>query len=245
MADLRDEILEIISDIRLHVELQTALGVREMESSSLASEAFGSGVVIAMNERMGQAFSETLDEIRADIGECKRCKLHTGRKNIVFGEGNPHAALVFVGEGPGYEEDQQGRPFVGDAGQLLTKIIEGGMKLKRSDVYICNIVKCRPPGNRTPQPDEIEACKPFVMRQIEAIKPRAIVTLGNVPTQTLLNTKEGITKLRGGWRIYKDIPLMPTFHPAYLLRNPADKRLVWDDIQKVMAELEKTSGSDV
>lgn len=245
MADLRDEILEIISDIRLHVELQTALGVREMESSSLASEAFGSGVVIAMNERMGQAFSETLDEIRADIGECKRCKLHTGRKNIVFGEGNPHAALVFVGEGPGYEEDQQGRPFVGEAGQLLTKIIEGGMKLKRSDVYICNIVKCRPPGNRTPQPDEIEACKPFVMRQIEAIKPRAIVTLGNVPTQTLLNTKEGITKLRGGWRIYKDIPLMPTFHPAYLLRNPADKRLVWDDIQKVMAELEKTSGSDV
>lgn len=240
MADLRDELLETVADIRAHIEFQLALGVRDMESPHLGSQP---AVVAAVQERIMAAQPSSLDEIRADIGDCKRCKLHKGRKNIVFGEGNPRASLVFVGEGPGAEEDEQGRPFVGEAGQLLTKIIENGMKLKRSDVYICNIVKCRPPGNRTPQPDEIEACKQFVIRQIQAVGPKVIVTLGNVPTQSLLGVKEGITKLRGGWQSYSGIPLMPTFHPAYLLRNPADKRLVWEDVQKVMQKLEGLKGN--
>jgi DNA polymerase len=156
---------------------------------------------------------------------------------------------VFVGEGPGYEEDQQGRPFVGAAGQLLTDIIVKGMKLRREDVYICNIVKCRPPDNRNPEPDEIGACEPFLIKQLQAIKPKVIVALGNVAAKTLLKTTEGITKLRGKWHTYQGlsavtpgqagIPLMPTFHPAYLLRNPRDKALVWNDIQQVMARLQK------
>ena len=142
----------------------------------------------------------TLEAIREEIGDCTRCKLHKGRKNIVFGEGDPKAVIVFVGEGPGFEEDQQGRPFVGEAGQLLTDIIEKGMKIKRAEVYICNIVKCRPPDNRNPEPDEVETCIGFVKKQIRAINPKVIVTLGNVPTQNLLGTKQGITKLRGTWQ---------------------------------------------
>jgi uracil-DNA glycosylase len=185
--------------------------------------------------------SRDLAAVREGLGECARCKLHTGRKTIVFGEGNPHAALVFVGEGPGQEEDQQGRPFVGAAGQLLTDIIVKGMRLRREDVYICNIVKCRPPNNRNPEPDEIEACEQFLVKQLEAIKPKLIIGLGNVAVKTLLKTKEGITSLRGNWKTYHGIPLMPTFHPAYLLRNPADKKLVWEDIKKVIVELEKTT----
>ncbi len=240
MVDLRDELLEIVSDLRAHMEFQLALGVRYMELPQPGPQPVAAS---AAKELPVAAPFSLLDEIRADIGDCKRCKLYKGRKSIVFGEGNPGASLVFVGEGPGAEEDEQGRPFVGEAGQLLTKIIENGMKLKRSDVYICNIVKCRPPGNRTPQPDEIEACKQFVIRQIQAIKPKVIVTLGNVPTQTLLGVKEGITKLRGRWQSYSGIPLMPTFHPAYLLRNPADKRLVWEDVQKVMQRLEVLKGN--
>ena len=177
--------------------------------------------------------------MREELGDCTRCKLHKGRKTLVFGEGNPNAALVFVGEGPGQEEDEQGRPFVGAAGQLLTDIIVKGMKLNREDVYICNIVKCRPPDNRNPEPDEILACEPFLIKQLRAIKPKIIIGLGSVAVKTLLKTKESITSLRGKWRAYQGIPLMPTFHPAYLLRKPADKKLVWDDIQKVMKEMEK------
>lgn len=180
-----------------------------------------------------------LSAVRDELGDCMRCKLCKGRKTIVFGEGAPDAVLVFVGEGPGQEEDQQGRPFVGAAGQLLTDIIVKGMKLNREDVYICNIVKCRPPGNRNPEPDEIEACEPFLIKQLQAIRPKMIVALGNVAVKTLLKTKEGITKLRGTWKTYQGIPLMPTFHPAYLLRNPSDKKLVWEDIKKVLAEMEK------
>jgi DNA polymerase len=182
-----------------------------------------------------------LDAVRTELGDCTRCKLHTGRKTVVFGEGNTRALLVFVGEGPGQEEDQQGRPFVGAAGQLLTDIIVKGMKLRREDVYICNIVKCRPPNNRNPEPDEIDACEPFLIKQLGVIKPKVIVGLGNVAVKTLLKTKEGITSLRGNWKTYQGIPLMPTFHPAYLLRNPSDKKLVWEDIKKVMAELEKAT----
>jgi DNA polymerase len=155
----------------------------------------------------------------------------------VFGVGDPRARLLFVGEGPGRDEDLQGEPFVGRAGQLLTDIIEKGMKLKRSDVYICNVVKCRPPENRNPEPDEVEACSPFLVRQIELVSPEVIVALGKFAAQTLLQTTTPITKLRGEWREYRGVPLMPTLHPAYLLRNPADKRLVWEDVKKVMARL--------
>lgn len=177
----------------------------------------------------------TLEEVREYLGECTRCKLCKGRTNIVFGVGNPDARLVFVGEGPGRDEDLKGEPFVGRAGQLLTDIIEKGMKLKRSDVYIANIVKCRPPNNRDPEEDEIAACEPFLLAQLDVIRPKLICALGKFAAQTLLNTRERISALRGNVYEYHGIKLIPTFHPAYLLRNPADKKLCWADIQKLMA----------
>lgn len=179
-----------------------------------------------------------LDEVRRALGDCKRCKLCSGRKNIVFGVGNPKARLVFVGEGPGADEDTQGIPFVGAAGQLLTKMIQA-MGFSRDEVYICNVVKCRPPGNRNPEPDEIEACQPFLEAQLRAIQPEVIVALGKFATQTLLKTQTPITRLRGQWREYLGITLMPTFHPAYLLRNPAEKKAAWADLQAVMARFGK------
>jgi len=175
----------------------------------------------------------TLEEIRAEIGDCRRCKLCGGRTQIVFGVGNPKAELVFVGEGPGAEEDAQGIPFVGKAGQLLTKMIEA-MGFRRDEVYICNVVKCRPPGNRNPEPDEIEACEPFLRAQLGSINPKVIVALGKFAAQTLLRDPTPITRLRGNWREYCGIPLMPTFHPAYLLRNPAEKKNAWLDLRQVM-----------
>ncbi|MDF1590008.1 MAG: uracil-DNA glycosylase [Desulfobacterales bacterium] len=182
---------------------------------------------------------ETLAEIRTDLGDCRRCGLAAGRSHIVFGSGHPQARLVFVGEGPGHEEDQQGEPFVGAAGQLLTKIIQA-MKLSRKDVYICNIVKCRPPGNRNPAPDEIAACSPFLERQIAAIKPKLICALGTFAAQTLLATNIPISKLRGSFYPYRGVRVLPTYHPAFLLRNPERKRDVWEDVQKLMRELEGT-----
>jgi uracil-DNA glycosylase family 4 len=183
-----------------------------------------------------------LEEVRRTLGDCRRCKLCSGRKNIVFGVGNPKARLVFVGEGPGADEDTQGIPFVGAAGQLLTRMIQA-MGLSRDDVYICNVVKCRPPGNRNPEPDEIEACQPFLEAQLRAIQPEVIVALGKFAAQTLLKTQTPITRLRGQWREYLGIALMPTFHPAYLLRNPAEKKAAWADLQAVMARLGKQSGA--
>jgi len=180
-----------------------------------------------------------LDRIRDLLGDCTRCKLHEGRQNIVFGAGNPGAELMFVGEGPGAEEDRQGIPFVGRAGDLLTKMIEA-MGKKRGDVYIGNIVKCRPPGNRDPEADEVQACIPFLHAQIEAIQPRAIVCLGRVAMQNLLNTKVAVSKLRGQWQDFQGIPVMPTYHPAYLLRSPQAKRPTWEDLQKVIAHLNWT-----
>jgi len=180
----------------------------------------------------------TLEELRAEIGDCRRCKLCQGRTQIVFGTGNPRAELVFVGEAPGRDEDLKGEPFVGRAGQLLTEIITKGMKLRREDVYIANVVKCRPPENRNPEPDEIAACEPFLVKQLELIKPRIIVALGTFAAQTLLKIKTPISRLRGVWHTYHGIKVMPTLHPAYLLRNPNDKRLVWQDIQAVLRELE-------
>jgi DNA polymerase len=171
------------------------------------------------------------------LGDCQRCKLcHAGRTNIVFGEGNSNADLVFVGEGPGYHEDRQARPFVGKAGELLDSMI-GAMGLTREEVYICNVVKCRPPKNRDPDPDEVIACQPFLRAQIRSIQPKVIVAMGRFASQTLLNTADGINRLRGQFYGYFGTPLMPTFHPAYLLRNPADKGKVWSDLQLVMDEL--------
>jgi len=175
--------------------------------------------------------------VREDLGECTRCGLCRGRTQIVFGVGDPGARLMFVGEGPGADEDRQGEPFVGRAGQLLTKIIES-MGLERRNVYIANVVKCRPPENRTPLPDEIATCSPFLFRQIHAIRPRVIVCLGTPAVQTVLGTRDTITRLRGSFHDVGGFRVMPTFHPAYLLRNPADKKLVWEDIKKVIKELQ-------
>ncbi|AJE03814.1 uracil-DNA glycosylase [Geobacter pickeringii] len=179
---------------------------------------------------------EILDDIRSDLGDCQRCALGAGRTTLVFGVGNPDARLLFVGEAPGREEDLQGEPFVGEAGQLLTKII-GAMGLAREEVYICNVLKCRPPGNRNPHAEEIEACSSFLLRQVKAIAPEAIIALGTFAAQTLLNTKEPISRLRGTFHDYHGIPLMSTFHPAFLLRNPERKREVWDDMKLVMGRL--------
>ena len=239
MDEVQREFLDIVTQVRAHLEYQKALGLSFIETTSVGSPRSAVHPVTPTSEPSSVQQSSELASVREELGDCIRCKLHKGRQNIVFGEGDPNAALVFVGEGPGKEEDEQGRPFVGAAGQLLTDIIVKGMRLNREDVYICNIVKCRPPNNRNPEPDEIMACEPFLIKQLQAIKPKIIIGLGNVAVKTLLKTKEGITSLRGTWKTYQGIPLMPTFHPAYLLRTPADKRLVWDDIKKVLAELEK------
>jgi DNA polymerase len=185
--------------------------------------------------------TETLDDLKKSIGDCRRCKLCAGRKNIVFGEGAENASIMFIGEGPGLDEDIQGRPFVGEAGQLLTRIIENGIGIKRDQVYIANVVKCRPPENRDPEKDEIEACIPFLKKQIEIIRPKVICTLGRIAVRELLKRDFKITMERGRRQTYGNIPLMPTYHPAYILHNPGnEKKLkgeVWQDIQKVMSLL--------
>ena len=181
--------------------------------------------------------AQALEDVRLELGECTRCPLCEGRNRIVFGDGNPNAALMFIGEGPGQEEDRRGLPFVGRAGELLTRMIERGLEVPRSEVYICNIVKCRPPGNRTPQTDEVATCKPFLDGQIEAVGPRTIVALGRPATSLLLGRDVSITRVRGTWHEYRGIPLMPTFHPAYLLRQytPENRRVVWEDLKAALA----------
>jgi uracil-DNA glycosylase family 4 len=187
--------------------------------------------------RKGGFTSETLETIRMDLGDCQRCRLSKNRKNIVFGAGDPHARLMFVGEGPGYDEDQLGEPFVGAAGKLLTKII-AAINHSREQVYICNIIKCRPPGNRNPMPDEIDSCFPFLKRQIASVKPDIICALGTFAAQTLLETKSPISKLRGHFHDYMGTKVLPTYHPAYLLRNPEKKRDVWEDMKKLMKAMD-------
>jgi len=187
-------------------------------------------------EAVDKVKDDTLLKIREDIGDCTRCRLHKGRHKIVFGDGNPKAELVFIGEGPGADEDMQGLPFVGRAGKLLTQMIEA-MGLQRKDVYICNVVKCRPPENRAPEPDEVTTCSPYLLRQIDVIQPKVIVCLGAVAAKTLLETSRGISQFRGEWLQWRGRKLMATYHPAYLLRNPNAKGEVWKDLQKVMAEL--------
>jgi uracil-DNA glycosylase family 4 len=189
----------------------------------------------------GPAILESLEQIQQDLGDCRRCRLHAGRTKIVFGVGNPRAKLVFVGEGPGADEDAQGLPFVGRAGQLLTQMIEGtarreGIALERKDVYICNVVKCRPPENRTPEPDEMEICGQFLFRQLVALNPKAICALGATAVKALLGRKEGVTRMRGNWYKWREIPVMVTYHPSYLLRpyNQNAKREAWEDLKKAL-----------
>jgi len=232
MTNPKDPILDTLDHVKATLEFLAETGVTGFDCSQQSLERM---------ERWAQwpvstQEVESLEDIRSDLGDCRRCGLSKTRTHIVFGEGNPHARLVFVGEGPGYDEDMQGRPFVGAAGKLLTKIIQA-MGLQREDVYICNIIECRPPKNRNPMPEEIETCFPFLERQITAIQPEVICALGKFAAQTLLNTQAPISRLRGRFHDYQGIPLMPTFHPAYLLRNPESKRATWEDIQQVMQRL--------
>ena len=227
--DDKQEILDIIAEINFSLHDLALHGWRGFDCSQQSLNkiaGWGQGLFV---------LPEKLEDIRADIGDCQRCKLAAGRKSIVFGAGDAGARLVFVGEGPGFDEDQQGEPFVGAAGKLLTRIIEA-IKLTRAQVYICNIVKCRPPGNRNPEPDEIEACSAFLERQIAAIQPDLICALGKFAAQTLLNTNQPISRLRGRFHDYRGIKLLPTYHPAYLLRNPDRKRDVWEDMKMLMKE---------
>jgi DNA polymerase len=216
----------------------SAAGVSEdaaVEHPAEVGKVTGASGDLFVSPRMAEVTS--LEDLRGELGDCQRCKLAGHRTNIVFGVGNPRATLMFVGEGPGHDEDMQAEPFVGRAGQLLTEIITKGMGLRRADVYIANVIKCRPPGNRNPEPDEVAACQPFLQRQIELIRPAVLVALGTFAAQALLRTRAPISRLRGQWHDYHGIRLMPTFHPAYLLRNPHDKRIVWQDIKAVLREL--------
>jgi DNA polymerase len=214
---------ELLDDVRSLLEYHQSMGLKEIPVGKSAPSG-------------GTSNQKKLDDLRELIGDCKRCRLNEGRTNLVFGVGNPNADLVFVGEGPGRDEDRKGEPFVGRAGQLLNRIIEA-MGYNRSDVYIANIVKCRPPQNRNPAPDEAETCIPFLIGQIEIIQPKVIVCLGSVAVQFLLQTDQKISRLRGNLHEWNGIPVMPTYHPAFLLRNPNMKKPVWEDMQKVMEML--------
>jgi uracil-DNA glycosylase family 4 len=241
------EIFELAESLKRHLGRRKRAGIRVVPSGQsrvvFEPKVAGDSPLSSSTDEGLFAYQspvqklESLEELRAEIGDCRRCKLCAGRTHIVFGVGNPRARLMFVGEGPGRDEDLQGEPFVGRAGQLLNDIITKGMGLKREDVYIANVVKCRPPENRNPEPDEVAACEPFLKKQIDLVRPKVIVGLGKFAVQTLMQSKVPITKLRGTWHHYHGIRLMPTFHPAYLLRNPADKKLVWEDIKKVIKEL--------
>ncbi|MEK6726507.1 MAG: uracil-DNA glycosylase [Deltaproteobacteria bacterium] len=247
MKDIRKDLKEVVSSLKGHLIYQRDVLLAEgvtlkdsyefrVLSSELKPKNQNSNKE-AENSKPKIQNSKLLEELRAEIGDCQRCKLSKGRTNLVFGVGNPDARIVFVGEGPGKDEDLQGEPFVGRAGQLLTDIITKGMKMRREDVYICNVVKCRPPENRNPEPDEIDACEGFLIKQLEVIKPEIVVALGTFAAKTLLKTDLPISKLRGGFHDYKGIKVMPTFHPSYLLRNPEKKKDTWEDIKMVIARL--------
>ena len=225
----RDDLIE-------HLKFAKELGVSGVSSDPSWRQRETAGSV-PMTISLTPA--DALAAVRADIGDCTRCKLHTlGRTQVVFGSGNPNAELMFVGEAPGADEDIQGVPFIGRAGQLLTKIIEA-IDLKREDVYIANVIKCRPPQNRNPEPDEVETCEPFLFQQIDIIRPKVIVGLGKFAAQTLLRTLDPISRLRGRVYDYRGAKLIPTFHPAYVLRNPSSKREVWEDMKLVRSLLQQ------
>jgi uracil-DNA glycosylase family 4 len=252
--------------IRDHLRLYSDLGVRWLRlpeprvrsaarkterrsgriPATAKSETPSSAPKIVANASMFDvppAGDESLEDIRADLNDCRRCKLSPSRRNLVFGSGNPRADLMFVGEAPGADEDEQGLPFVGRAGQLLTKIIEA-IGMHREEVYICNILKCRPPGNRNPETDEIASCEQFLFRQIAAVKPKVICALGAFGAQTLLRTTQPISRLRGQLIDYRGVKLMATFHPAYLLRNPNEKRKVWEDMKIIRDYILSIRASD-
>jgi len=237
-----DELKDIFGKVK---NLLTAHREMGLDPPPISSKALNYLETKISNERQAASSQpvslESLEKLREHIGDCRRCRLFEGRKQLVFGEGSPSARLVFVAEGPGRDEDLAGRPFVGEAGKLLTSIIENGMGLSRKDVYICNVVKCRPPGNRDPKKDEIKACIPFLKQQLKIISPEVICVLGRIAGQALLGSDLKISKDRGKWQSYMDIPVMPTFHPAYILRNPSRERQlkgqVWKDIQEIMSRL--------
>jgi DNA polymerase len=239
---------KIVENIKSILEFYQDLGFEmlpiklEKKTRSAEEQKYGKTTTRKLkNLRTSEQKEAALKALSKDIGDCKRCRLSKERTNIVFGEGNSDARLMFIGEAPGREEDSQGRPFVGDAGMLLTRLIEK-MGFKRVDVYIANIIKCRPPMNRDPEKDEIESCRGFVEKQIEIIKPEVIISLGRIASQTLIgNTGLKMTSIRGNFFDYKGILLMPTFHPAYLLRNPKEKWLTWNDAQKVLEKLKEVT----
>jgi DNA polymerase len=249
-GDRRDA-AELAAEVCRHLTWLGDAGVREVPEPRVPEEPAPAARLSrdAAPQRPAARYAATdkgcgspgLLAVREELGECARCKLGGGRTHLVFGVGNPGAELAFVGEGPGEDEDLQGEPFVGRAGQLLTKMIEA-MGYRREEVYIANVVKCRPPGNRNPEPDEIEACEPFLRAQLAAIRPKVVVALGKFAAQTLLRDTSPISRLRGRWFEYEGVRLMPTFHPAYLLRSPNEKAKAWEDLQLVMRELGKPLG---
>ena len=251
-ADDAEAVRALVGQLRTHLEMRARSGLqgvgmaktarREAPAEARTAVAVAPPAIDLPDEGRDAAPEKArtgsigLQVLRDELGDCQRCKLAPSRQNLVYGVGNPDANLVFVGEAPGADEDAQGEPFVGKAGQLLTKMIEA-MGYSRADVYICNVLKCRPPGNRNPEPDEVASCEPFLKRQLAAIRPRMIVALGKFAAQCLLRDDTPITRLRGGFRSYEGIPLMPTLHPAYLLRDPSKKKLAWEDLKAVNAAL--------
>ena len=226
---LLNDIRTTLASARSQLEYLSDLGVETLHRDA-------AGVELAQQIDASKSLDETLDAIREDLGDCQRCGLGASRKELVYGVGNPNARLVLVGEAPGREEDQKGEPFVGEAGRLLDRILQA-MGMQREDVYICNVLKCRPPDNRDPQPEEVATCEAFLIRQIAAIKPQVIIGLGRFAVHSLLKNKVPISRIRGEWQSYHGTPLMPTYHPAYLLRNPEGKRDVWEDMKEVMRRL--------
>jgi DNA polymerase len=233
MGDVRDDWDALVRDVRALAEVERGRGVTHVGPLSLPE---------GVESPQPGAPGESLAAVREDMGDCTRCALHEHRTQIVFGVGSESADLVVVGEAPGYQEDQQGEPLVGPAGEMLDRMLENVIGLARSEVYILNIVKCRPPENRNPAPDEMDACAPFLRRQIEALDPRVLLVLGSVAFKALFETQEGITDARGTWRDWNGVPAMPTFHPAYLLRKPSDKRLTFEDIKKVRERYDDLTG---
>jgi DNA polymerase len=231
VRSMDQKVQDVIADLKAYLEYLKGMGIEGLPAAEEKAD------------KIIQPEGPTLDEIRRELGDCKRCKLHRTRRTLVFGEGNEKARLMLIGEGPGYDEDVQGRPFVGRAGQLLTKILQS-ISFQREEVYIANIIKCRPPQNRNPEPDEIQSCYPFLMKQIQAIQPRIICALGAFAAHTLLQTDAKITALRGRIFDLSGIQVFPTYHPAFLLRNPERKREVWEDMKRIAEEMAKEDGRD-
>jgi DNA polymerase len=233
---LNNELVEILGAARSQLEYLQDLGFDDLPKSLQVDPLPVCPVGQSKTEGGANCRAETLEDIQQDLGECQRCELSRTRHCLVYGVGNPDARLVLVGEAPGHEEDQRGEPFVGEAGRLLDRILQA-MGTSRDDVYICNVLKCRPPDNRDPLPDEVATCEPFLKRQLAAIRPQVVITLGRFATQSLLHSTDPISRLRGNWQDYEGIPVMPTYHPAYLLRSPGGKRDVWEDMKQVLHRL--------